>query len=250
MERESPQIVLKISREPLLKWVGKTPILFSPTVTSKKRSKVRSEPLSSNQGQICLCGSRIYVEKPIYEKFRDALVQKTKSLIQGDPTQEDTQQGAIVSQGHYEKILACLKKAQAEGGKFLTGGGPAQVDGDLKGGYFIQPTLIEGVGSESETNQEEIFGPVATITSFETEEEVIDSANSTRYGLSGSIWSEDLEKANRVAMKIDSGILWINTWMLRDLRTPFGGMKESGRGREGGQHALKFFSETKNICIG
>lgn len=200
----------------------------------------------ANQGQICLCGSRIFVERPIYEKFRNALVEKVKSLKQGDPTLAETQQGAVVSKTHFEKVMKCIARAQDEGGKILTGGHEVKIND----GYFIAPTLIEGLSFNCATNLEEIFGPVATIMPFDTEAEVIDWANSTQYGLAGSIWSKDETKAERVALKIDSGIIWINTWMLRDLRTPFGGMKESGRGREGGKYILEFFSNMKNICKG
>ena len=200
----------------------------------------------ANQGQICLCGSRIFVERPLYEKFRNALVEKVKSLKQGDPTQKETQQGAVVSKIHFEKVMSCIERAKKEGGKILTGGTDVKV-GD---GYFIAPTLIEGLGHDCQTNQEEIFGPVATIAPFDSEAEVIEWANSTQYGLAGSVWTKDEAKAERVALKIDSGIVWINTWMLRDLRTPFGGMKESGRGREGGKYILEFFSNVKNICKG
>lgn len=200
----------------------------------------------ANQGQICLCGSRIFVEKPIYEKFRDALSQRVKRLKQGDPQLPETQQGAVVSKAHFEKVMKCIDRAKSEGGKILAGGHDVKIGG----GYFIAPTLIEGLSHACLTNQEEIFGPVATIAPFESENEVIEWANSTQYGLAGSIWSQDEKKAEQVAMKIDSGIVWINTWMLRDLRTPFGGMKESGRGREGGKYILEFFSNVKNICKG
>lgn len=198
----------------------------------------------ANQGQICLCGSRIFVERPLYEKFRNALVEKVKALKQGDPKLPETQQGAVVSKVHFEKVMKCIDRAKSEGGKILTGGHDVKIGN----GYFISPTLIEGLPHSCQTNQEEIFGPVATITPFDTEAEVIEWANSTQYGLAGSIWSQDEKKAERVALKIDSGIVWINSWMLRDLRTPFGGMKESGRGREGGKYILEFFSNVKNIC--
>jgi aminomuconate-semialdehyde/2-hydroxymuconate-6-semialdehyde dehydrogenase len=198
----------------------------------------------ANQGQICLCGPRIFVERPLYEKFRDALIEKVMALKQGDPTLPETQQGAMVSRPHFEKVMNCIKRAQSEGGRILTGGHAIHPDE----GYFIAPTLIEGLSHDCATNQEEIFGPVATIAPFDSEAEVIEWANSTQYGLAGSIWSKDEQRAERVALKIDSGIVWINTWMLRDLRTPFGGMKESGRGREGGKYILEFFSNIKNIC--
>ncbi len=199
----------------------------------------------ANQGQICLCGSRVFIEKPLYEKFKVDLIEKTKELVQGDPLDSSTDQGAIVSQAHFEKILRCIENAKNEGGEILIGG---DSNSELTG-YFIRPTIIENLDPRSRTNLEEIFGPVITITPFESEQEVIDWGNCTEYGLAGSIWTQDLEKAKRVANQIDSGILWINTWMKRDLRTPFGGMKNSGVGREGGKYALRFFTEPKNICI-
>ena len=198
----------------------------------------------ANQGQICLCGSRIMVEKELYPKFRDELVKRINNLVQGDPLNEQTDQGAVVSKAHFDKIISAIELAKKEGGKILTGGTPLE-----RPGYYIRPTLIEGLGQNCQTNQEEIFGPVATICPFEKVEEVIEMANATKYGLAGSIWSKDIQKAEELALQIDSGILWINTWLMRDLRTPFGGMKESGRGREGGQYILKFFSQTKNICL-
>ncbi|MBD64990.1 MAG: 2-hydroxymuconic semialdehyde dehydrogenase [Halobacteriovoraceae bacterium] len=198
----------------------------------------------ANQGQICLCGSRIYVEKSLYPKFKEVLVAKVNELIQGDPLDEKTQQGAVVSKAHFEKVMSAIEKAKSEGGKILTGGGRFG-----ERGFFIMPTLIEGLSESCQTNLEEIFGPVATLQPFESEDEVIALANSTRYGLAGSIWTQDIKKAKRVARKISSGIMWINTWLMRDLRTPFGGMKDSGRGREGGQYILKFFSNVQNICL-
>jgi aminomuconate-semialdehyde/2-hydroxymuconate-6-semialdehyde dehydrogenase len=200
----------------------------------------------ANQGQICLCGSRIFVERPLYEKFRNALVEKVKALKQGDPTNPSTQQGAVVSKVHFDKVMSCIQRSVNEGGKILTGGHDVKIGN----GFFIAPTLVEGLPHHCSTNQEEVFGPFATISPFDTEAEVIEWANSTQYGLAGTIWSKDEKKAERVALKIDSGIVWINTWMLRDLRTPFGGMKESGRGREGGKYILEFFSNIKNICKG
>lgn len=204
----------------------------------------------SNQGQICLCGSRIFVEKSIYEKFKNALVEKTKLLKQGDPLNADTQQGAVVSQDHQQKVLSYIEHAKSENAKILCGGKKAEMGGEFAGGYFIEPTLIEGLSYQSKVNQEEIFGPVATLTPFESEDEVLKMVNSTKYGLAASVWTQDLKRGHRIAQRIESGIVWVNTWMLRDLRTPFGGVKESGVGREGGKHALEFMSEVKNICIG
>lgn len=203
----------------------------------------------TNQGQICLCGSRIFVEKEIYSKFREVLIAQVKKLKNGDPLNDSTKQGALVSLAHFEKVKGCVNQALQEGGKILCGGQAATLSGDLEKGYYFEPTLIEGLKASSVTNQEEIFGPVATLIPFESEEEVISMANSTRYGLSASVWTNDVRKAHRVARKLETGLVWVNTWMMRDLRTPFGGVKESGVGREGGMEALKFFTETKNICI-
>ncbi len=203
----------------------------------------------SNQGQICLCGSRLFIEKPIYNKFRDAFVAKTKALKVGDPKKSDSNLGAVVSRQHMESILAKIKLAKEEGGNILCGGERILLDGELKDGYYIAPTIIEGLGHLCKTNQEEIFGPVVSIIPFENESEVIDMANSTKYGLAGSVFTGDISKGHRVAASIDSGIIWINTWLLRDLRIPFGGMKNSGVGREGGFKSLQFFTEEKNICV-
>jgi aminomuconate-semialdehyde/2-hydroxymuconate-6-semialdehyde dehydrogenase len=228
---------------------GKNPTIVFADCDFDKALSTALRSSFANQGQICLCGSRIYVERPIYDKFKEAMVERIQRMKQGNPEDEESRQGAVVSKQHFEKILYYLEVAKSEGGKFLTGGKAASMPAPNQNGYFIEPTLIEGLTEKCRTNQEEIFGPVATIMPFDTEEEVIGYANGTEYGLAGSIWTKDLEKAERVARSVDSGILWINTWLLRDLRTPFGGMKESGRGREGGTYALDFFSEKKNICI-
>jgi aminomuconate-semialdehyde/2-hydroxymuconate-6-semialdehyde dehydrogenase len=203
----------------------------------------------SNQGQICLCGSRIFIEKSIYEKFRDRLVEETKKLKCGNPMSADTQQGALVSADHWSKVKECVRRAQEEGGRILVGGKVPVLEGDISKGYYFEPTLVEGLSNTSATNQEEIFGPVATLQPFESVEEVLEMANSTRYGLSARVWTNDIPKAHRVSRRLESGLVWINTWMMRDLRTPFGGVKESGMGREGGMEALRFFSEVKNICV-
>jgi aminomuconate-semialdehyde/2-hydroxymuconate-6-semialdehyde dehydrogenase len=203
----------------------------------------------SNQGEICLCGSRILIEENIYEKFKKEFVEKTKQLTVGDPLDENSKQGAIVSKVHFDKIMRCVDTAKQEGGKILCGGNTVQLEGRCADGYFIEPTVIEGLGPDCQTNQEEIFGPVVTLQSFKTEEEALQLANATSYGLAATIWTQDISKANRVAAKTESGIIWVNCWLLRDLRTPFGGMKNSGVGKEGGWEALKFFTEAKNVCI-
>ena len=202
----------------------------------------------SNQGEICLCGSRILVEDSIYERFRDAFVEKTNSLIVGDPNEKNTDLGALISKGHLEKVLGYVALAEKEGGTVLTGGEKTLVNGRCTGGYFMEPTIIDGLSADCRTNQEEIFGPVVTLIPFSSEAEAVTIANSTQYGLAATVWSGAPEKANRVAEQIDAGIVWINCWMVRDLRTPFGGMKNSGLGREGGDEALRFFAEPKNVC--
>ena len=203
----------------------------------------------ANQGQICLCGSRILVQRGIYEKFKNEFVSRTDQMIVGDPMDEKSRLGAIVSKSHYEKILSYIELAKEEGGSILTGGVPVKLDGDLSMGWYIRPTIIEGLDQRCRTNQEEIFGPVVTIQPFDTEEEVIELANSNDYGLAATIWTSDLSKAHRCSEQIKSGIIWVNCWLQRDLRTPFGGMKNSGVGREGGWEALRFFNEPKNVCI-
>jgi aminomuconate-semialdehyde/2-hydroxymuconate-6-semialdehyde dehydrogenase len=203
----------------------------------------------ANQGQICLCGSRIYVQKGIYDRFLAAFIDKVELMEVGDPLDENTRTGAVVSAAHQQKVLSYIKLAQEEGGEVVAGGQQVNLDGRCADGHFIQPTVITGLDANCRTNQEEIFGPVVTIQPFETEEDVIALANSTKYGLSATVWTENLKRAHRVAGSLKSGIVWVNCWLVRDLRTPFGGMKQSGVGREGGDDALKFFTEAKNICI-
>ncbi len=203
----------------------------------------------ANQGQICLCGPRIFVQAPIYERFKEALVARTRALKVGDPLDQGTDQGALVSQQHFDKVMSYIELARKEGGRILTGGSRAKVEGRCRNGWFVEPTLVEGLDAACRTNQEEIFGPVATLIPFEKEEEVLAWANSTSYGLAASVWTKDLSRAHRFAAKLHSGIVWVNCWMLRDLRTPFGGVKDSGVGREGGQEALRFFTEPKNVCV-
>ena len=228
---------------------GKNPTIIFDDCDFEKTMRTTMNSAFSNQGQICLCGSRIYVQKGIYEKFRDEFVKRTSEIKVGDPNSKDSRMGAIVSQAHFEKIQYHVQLAKEEGGKVLTGGHPVQLDGELSEGWFMRPTIIEGLGPNCRTNQEEIFGPVVTIQPFETEEEVIGLANSTGYGLAANIWTSNLGTAQRLAQEVKCGIIWINCWLLRDLRTPFGGMKNSGLGREGGWEALRFFTEPKNVCI-
>ena len=202
----------------------------------------------SNQGQICLCSSRIMVEENIYNKFRKDFVEKVSALIVGDPIEDSTQIGSITSKPHLDKVMTYIELAQKEGGTILTGGKQVTIKGRCEGGWFVEPTVIDGLINSCRTNQEEIFGPIVTIIPFKDEGEAIDIANDTEYGLSATIWTEDIDKATRVARNIDAGVIWINCWLVRDLRTPFGGMKQSGMGREGGTEILNFFTEPKNIC--
>lgn len=203
----------------------------------------------SNQGEVCLCGSRIFIERPMYEQFKGDFISRVRALKVGDPMDADTDVGAIVSKQHFEKIMSYIDLAREEGGTILTGGNSVAMDHRCADGWFIEPTVIDGLPFDCRTNQEEIFGPVVTLTPFDTEEEVLGYANSVRYGLSSTIWTENLSRAHRVAAAIESGIVWINCWLFRDLRTPFGGVKDSGLGREGGFEALKFFTEEKNVCV-
>jgi aminomuconate-semialdehyde/2-hydroxymuconate-6-semialdehyde dehydrogenase len=203
----------------------------------------------ANQGQICLCGSRIFVERPIYERFKNDLVSRSLEMNIGDPLDDATNLGAIVSEPHMEKILSYIELAKQEGGTILCGGERVTLGGRCANGYFIQPTVIEGLSHNCRTNQEEIFGPVVSLMPFDTEDEVVGYANSVRYGLCATVWTENLSRAHRVSAALESGIVWVNCWLLRDLRTPFGGVKDSGMGREGGFEALKFFTEEKNVCV-
>jgi aminomuconate-semialdehyde/2-hydroxymuconate-6-semialdehyde dehydrogenase len=202
-----------------------------------------------NQGQICLCGSRVFIEKDIYASFRSALVNKIKQLSVGDPKNPKNNLGAVVSKEHLKSILLKIKTAQDSGGKVLVGGDRIVLSGPLKNGYYMSPCLIEKTKNTDKINQEEVFGPVATIMPFSKESEVIKLCNETKYGLSACVFSNNISKAHRVAAKIDAGLVWINSWLIRDLRIPFGGMKDSGLGREGGYNSLNFFTEQKNVCV-
>ena len=228
---------------------GKNPNIIFADCDFEAMMRGTMQSSFTNQGEICLCGSRVFVERPLYDKFKDEFIARTKNMKIGDPLLEDTRIGAIVSEQHYNKILSYIQLAQDEGGKILTGGKAVHPEGRCKNGYFIEPTIIEGLDANCRTNQEEIFGPVVTIMPFDNEEEALELANSTPYGLSATIWTQNLTRAHRIGQQIQSGIIWINCWLLRDLRTPFGGMKQSGVGREGGFEALKFFTEMKNVCV-
>ncbi len=203
----------------------------------------------SNSGQICLCGSRILIQKSLYETFRDDLVSKTKTLKVGDPLQEGVQIGSVISKAHQEKILSYIELAQKEGGQILCGGNDFKPKGRCENGAFVMPTIIEGLPADCRTNKEEIFGPVITLQPFQDEAEAIQLANTGNYGLASTLWTRDIHRATRLSRSLQTGIVWVNCWLHRDLRTPFGGMNASGVGREGGWEAMRFFTEAKNVCI-
>jgi aminomuconate-semialdehyde/2-hydroxymuconate-6-semialdehyde dehydrogenase len=228
---------------------GKNPNLVFADCDFEKAMATSIRSSFSNQGEICLCGSRILVERSVYDRFVEEFVKRTKSLVVGDPLDAKTNLGALVSEAHLNKVLSYIELAKQERGTILTGGKRIKINGRCEDGYFVEPTVITGLNHLCRTNQEEIFGPVVTILPFDTEEEAVMMANSTRYGLAATIWTENLSRAHRVAQQVKSGIIWINCWLLRDLRTPFGGVKQSGVGREGGWEAMKFFTEAKNVCV-
>ncbi len=203
----------------------------------------------NNQGQICLCGSRIYVERSIYQKFKNDFVEQVKAMRVGDPADPNSRLGAVVSKMHFDKVMACIELAKEEGGTVLCGGHAVQLSGRLANGHYIAPTVIEGLPLECRTNQEEIFGPVVTIQPFDSDDEALALANGSPYGLSATLWTNDLRRTQRFTAELQAGIVWVNCWLLRDLRTPFGGVKQSGVGREGGWEAMRFFTEVKNVTL-
>ncbi|HEY1250892.1 MAG TPA: aldehyde dehydrogenase [Thermoanaerobaculia bacterium] len=229
---------------------GKNPNIVFADADLEQAVATSIQSSFANQGEICLCGSRLFVERTVYDAFLDRFLDATKKLRIGDPLDPATDVGAIVSEPHLRKVEGYVALAKDEGGEILTGGKrPANLPERVRGGWFLEPTVIAGLDCGARCMQEEIFGPVVTVTPFDSADEAIAFANGTRYGLSASVWTRDLQKAHRVAAALDSGTVWVNTWLLRDLRVPFGGMKESGVGREGGFDSLEFFTEAKNVCV-
>ena len=227
---------------------GKNPNIIFEDADIEKAIKTTVNTSFLNQGEICLCGSRLLVHESLYDKVKEEMVKRAKALVVGDPQDENTRVGAIVSKPHYEKVLSYIELAKQEGGRVIAGGEALHPEG-FESGWFIAPTVIEGLGPSCRTNTEEIFGPVITLMSFKTEEEALQIANATEYGLAATVWTENLTRAHRLASQLEFGIVWVNCWLLRDLRTPFGGAKSSGVGREGGWEAMRFFTEPKNVCI-
>ncbi|MCB9751015.1 MAG: aldehyde dehydrogenase [Myxococcales bacterium] len=228
---------------------GKNPTLVFADCELDEAVRGAARAGFANQGQICLCGSRILVERPIYRRFVDALVEEARARTPGDPQDPATGFGALVSAAHRDKVARYVALARRDGGVLLCGGRAPELPGELARGAFYEPTVIDGLSPASETATEEIFGPVVTVHPFDDEREAVRLANCVRYGLAASLWTRDLARAHRVSAQLASGMVWVNTWLLRDLRVPFGGMKDSGVGREGGRFSLEFFSESRNICI-
>ncbi|RTZ94663.1 MAG: 2-hydroxymuconic semialdehyde dehydrogenase [Candidatus Neomarinimicrobiota bacterium] len=227
---------------------GKNPAIIFTDCNYNKMLETVVQSSFSNQGQLCLSSSRILIQTEIFEQFKQGFIGKVAKLIVGDPQDNESNLGAVSSKNHFEKVMNYIELAQKEGGKILWGGKAVKLNGRCKKGWFIEPTIIEGLNNASKTNQEEIFGPVVTLIPFDDEEEAIQIANESDYGLSATIWTEDKERATRVSNQVEAGVIWVNCWLVRDLRTPFGGMKQSGMGREGGAEALRFFTEQKNVC--
>jgi aminomuconate-semialdehyde/2-hydroxymuconate-6-semialdehyde dehydrogenase len=227
---------------------GKNPNLIFADCDYEKMLSVTLKSSFANQGQICLCGSRIYIEESIYDRFKTDFIERVKKLVVGHPSNNNTNIGALVSKSHLEKVKSYIDLAQQEGGTILYGGNEINVK-DYENGYYLQPTVIEVYDNNCLVNQEEIFGPVVTLMPFTDEADALQKANSVKYGLSATLWTNNLNRTMRLSKQLEAGIVWVNTWLMRDLRTPFGGVKDSGVGREGGFEALRFFTEPKNVCI-
>ncbi len=229
---------------------GKNPTVICADADLSEAVPTAVKAAFENQGEICLCGSRIFVEKSIFETFLDQFLAKASALRVGDPLDPSSDQGALISAAHRQKVAGYVELAKTEGGTIRCGGGPpASLPDRCKNGFFFQPTVVTGLSADCRVNREEIFGPVVTITPFSDEEELLAMTNSVNFGLSASLWTRDLSRAHRLAERLEAGTVWINCWLLRDLRVPFGGVKQSGVGREGGDEALRFFTEPKTICV-
>ena len=227
---------------------GKNPNIIFADCDYEKMLTNTVKSSFSNQGQICLCGSRIFVEASLFEQFKTDFIERVSQLTVGHPSNESTQVGALVSKAHYEKVLAFIDAVDSNESKLLYGGQRVHVKG-YEDGYYLMPTIIQVDSNSCHLNQEEIFGPIVTIMPFSSDSEVLEMANDVKYGLSATVWTNSLKRSLFFSEHLECGIVWVNTWMQRDLRTPFGGVKSSGVGREGGFEALRFFTETKNICI-
>ncbi len=228
---------------------GKNPTIIFDDCNWERMLETTVRSSFNNLGQICLCGSRIFIQRSVYQRFKEEFLTKVKALKVGNPLDAENNLGAIVSEVHFHKIIDYLNVAKEEGGTILCGGEALQMEGEFKNGHFIAPTVIENLSYNCRINQEEIFGPVVTLIPFDNEEDVLMMANSTSYGLCSILWTENLSRSLRMSHHLQSGIVWVNDWMKRDLRTPFGGKKDSGVGREGGLEALRFFTDTKNVSV-
>ena len=237
------------SRPVSMEMGGKNPGIIFADCDMDKAIEGTLRSVFANCGQVCLGTERVFVERPIFDEFVSRLKEGAESFTPGRPEDNTTKMGPLVSKGHRDKVLSYYAKAVEEGATVVTGGGIPDMGDDLKEGAWVEPTIWTGLADDATVIREEIFGPCCHVRPFDSEEEVIKLANDTEYGLAAAIWTENLSRAHRVAVKIDAGIVWVNSWFLRDLRTPFGGMKRSGIGREGGVHSLEFYTELKNICI-
>ena len=247
---EIARIAAPVFKKLSLELGGKNPNLIFADCDYEKMLETTVRSSFNNQGQICLCGSRIYIEKSLYPRFKKDFIERVKNLKVGNPGDSASNLGAVVSKAHFEKVLGCIELAREEGGQILAGGTSLQMPAPFDKGWYIAPTIIEGLPPTCRTNQEEIFGPVVTIQPFDTDADALEMANSTPYGLSATLWTNNLPRAHYLATHLQAGIVWVNTWMQRDLRTPFGGVKNSGVGREGGWEAMRFFTEAKNVTFG
>ena len=228
---------------------GKNPAIVFADCDFDETIKGLADAVFLNTGQVCLCAERVYVERPIFERFVSALKRKAESLVLGWPTDSKTTTGPLISKEHRAKVLSYYALAKKEGATIVTGGGTPEFGDARDNGFYIQPTILTSLPESARCVKEEIFGPVCHVAPFDTEEEAVDKANDTKYGLAASVWTTNLKRGHHVAEKLHVGITWVNCWFLRDLRTPFGGAGLSGIGREGGMHSLNFYSELNNICV-